>query len=154
MSAIVWHMCWHSISDRWMRWKRRAKEELSEVMEIGPVIAESVYDFFHNKAGRHAIVGTEEVGIDPQVAKPAADEPRPLAGQTIVVTGTLPTLGRTEIEADRQAGRKGFRERQQEDQLRRRRRIRGQQARKAKELKVPVLSEAEFLEKIGKKKEA
>ena len=38
---------------------KASAEELSAVNEIGPAIAESVHDFFHNKAGQHVICRTE-----------------------------------------------------------------------------------------------
>ncbi len=122
---------------------------LSEVMEIGPVIAESVYDFFHNRAGQHAVSELKSVRINPSVAKPTANEPRPLAGQTVVVTGTLPTLGRTEIEAMivRLGGKASASVSKKTNFV-----VAGESAGskldKAKELKVPVLSEAEFLKKV------
>ncbi len=72
-------------------------EQLAAVHEIGEVIAASVHDFFANPAGKQIIREMKSVGIDPQMQKPPAGE-QPLAGQTIVVTGTLPTMQRSEIE--------------------------------------------------------
>ncbi len=76
-------------------------DQLSEVNEIGPVIAQSVYDFFHNEAGRKAIDLLKAAGINPEMpvasAKPSG--PQPFAGETFVVTGTLNSMKRPEIEA-------------------------------------------------------
>jgi DNA ligase (NAD+) len=74
---------------------------LAAVHEIGDVIAESVHDFFHNEAGKKVVAQFKAVGIDPTMPKPRASASAnlPLAGQTVVVTGTLPTLKREEAEA-------------------------------------------------------
>jgi DNA ligase (NAD+) len=62
-----------------------------------------------------------------------------LAGLTFVLTGTLPTLTRDEAkEADRSRGRQDRRLRQQEDQLRGRRRRSRLQARQSPRTKIPV----------------
>ena len=78
---------------------KASEAELSNVHEIGEVIAHSVHDFFHNKAGIHAIDELKSVGIDPKFSKPqAAGGALPLEGQTVVVTGTLATFDRGTIE--------------------------------------------------------
>jgi DNA ligase (NAD+) len=129
--------------------KEATAEQLSEVNEIGPAIAESVHDFFHNPAGRHAIAELQKMGIDPKVARRPADQPQPLAGKTIVVTGTLPTLGRAEIEEliVKLGGKASGSVSKKTSFL-----IAGDSAGskldKAKELGVPVLSEADFLKQI------
>jgi DNA ligase (NAD+) len=63
-------------------------EELSEVHEIGDVIAQAVYDFFHHPAGIDAIEQLKSVGIDPKMKKKPAAE-LPAAGKTFVLTGTM-----------------------------------------------------------------
>ncbi len=126
------------------------QDELSAVHEIGDVIADSVHDFFHNEAGGRTVEALKSVGIDPQMEKIAAPETLPLAGQTIVVTGTLPTLGRTEIEAliVKLGGKASGSVSKKTSFL-----IAGEEAgsklAKARQLGVPVLSEAEFKQKIG-----
>ena len=42
-------------------------EQLSEVNEIGPSIADSVHDFFHNEAGKQVVAELKSVGIDPKM---------------------------------------------------------------------------------------
>ncbi len=128
-----------------------SNETLSEVMEIGPVIAESVFEFFHNKAGQHAIAELKAVGIDPKLDKPAADAPRPLAGQTIVVTGSLPTLGRMQIEEMIvKAGGKASGSVSKKTSFVVAGEAAGSKLDKAKELGVAVITEAEFLGKLAK----
>src|SRR5262249_22618779 len=78
-----------------------SSEELSEVHEIGPVIPDSVHDFFTNAAGKKTIADLRAVGINPQqeVVQTEAAADLPLAGKTFVVTGTLKRFKRDEIEA-------------------------------------------------------
>jgi len=72
--------------------------------DLGPVAAESTLAFFESKAGHEVIERMHEFGIDPQSAnylpRPAeADTSElPLAGKTIVLTGTL-SIGRDDMKA-------------------------------------------------------
>ena len=76
-----------------------SEEQLAEVNEVGEVIAKSVYDFLHSEHGRETIQDLKQLGIDmtsPKRAVPAGGGP--LAGKTIVVTGTLAGYTREEIQ--------------------------------------------------------
>jgi DNA ligase (NAD+) len=68
------------------------------VTEVGPVIAESVLDFFASSAGKKILRRMKELGIEPKSekvwAKKAAE--LPLSGKTFVLTGTLPSMTREE----------------------------------------------------------
>jgi DNA ligase (NAD+) len=128
------------------------QDELSEVNEIGEVIADSVHDFFHNDAGRETIRQLRDVGIDPKFAKPQAADARalPLAGQTVVVTGTLEKLGRAEIEElIVKVGGKASGSVSKKTSFVVAGESAGSKLEKAKELGVPVLRESEFLQRIG-----
>jgi DNA ligase (NAD+) len=61
--------------------------QLSGVDGIGPVVAQSVYDFFQNPASRHLVRELLAAGVKPEPPPP----PRggPLSGKTFVITGTL-----------------------------------------------------------------
>lgn len=71
--------------------------------DAGPAVAESVVVFFDSPAGKHIIDRMEELGINPTSAnylpKPAAADTSnlPLAGKTMVITGTL-SMGRDEMK--------------------------------------------------------
>jgi DNA ligase (NAD+) len=127
-------------------------EELSNVNEIGPVIAESVHEFFANPAGRKTIAELKAVGLDPKMPRRSAAAAQPLAGLSIVVTGTLPTLKRDEIEklitdfggkpAGSVSSKTSFVVAGADA---------GSKLQKAQSLGVPVVTEAEFLRKIGRK---
>jgi DNA ligase (NAD+) len=78
--------------------KSATREQLAAVHEIGDTIADSVHDFFHNDASLAAVEALQKVGVNPTFDKPPAAA-QPLAGKTIVVTGTLQKLTRDQIEA-------------------------------------------------------
>ena len=74
-----------------------AAEEISAIGGIGPVVAEAIADFFaepRNEAALDALV--KEVTIEPMEAIAAG---HPLAGQTIVFTGSLEKMTRDEAKA-------------------------------------------------------
>jgi DNA ligase (NAD+) len=74
-----------------------AAEELSGVGGIGPVVGEAIADFFaepRNEAALDALM--KEVTIEPMEAIAAG---HPLAGQTIVFTGSLEKMTRDEAKA-------------------------------------------------------
>jgi DNA ligase (NAD+) len=127
-------------------------EQLSAIHEIGPVIAESVHDFFHNPAGKKAVEELKKAGVDPKMEKSTAKGSAnlPLAGQTIVVTGTMKRFQRDELERliVKLGGKASGSVSKKTSFL-----VAGEKAGskldKAKELGVPVLTEQEFLDKIG-----
>jgi DNA ligase (NAD+) len=74
-----------------------ATEEISAIGGIGPVVAEAIADFFaepRNEAALDALI--KEVMIEPMEAIAAG---HPLAGQTIVFTGSLEKMTRDEAKA-------------------------------------------------------
>ena len=81
-------------------------EALQTVEQIGPKIAESVYEYFRNPANRAVIEGLLTAGVRPEQPKKVRRAGK-LAGKTIVVTGTLEKFTRPQIEqAIKQAGGK------------------------------------------------
>ncbi|HET8713008.1 MAG TPA: NAD-dependent DNA ligase LigA [Gemmatimonadales bacterium] len=68
-------------------------EEIGEVRGIGPIVAEAVAGFFAEPRNRKLIDRLEKLGLTMRETATATG-PRPLADQTYVVTGTLPTLSR------------------------------------------------------------
>jgi len=73
-------------------------EELAEAEEVGPVIAASVRAFLSSKRNLEAIAKLERAGVTMSAAR-ARSGPRPLAGMTIVLTGSLETMTREEAAA-------------------------------------------------------
>jgi len=68
------------------------------VTEVGPVVAESVLDFFASPPGKKILRRIKELGIRPKSEKVSAKKAAelPLAGKTFVLTGTLPSMTREE----------------------------------------------------------
>jgi DNA ligase (NAD+) len=75
------------------------------VTEVGPVVAESVLDFFASAAGKRILRRLNELGIEPKSEKVSAKKAAelPLAGKTFVLTGTLPSMTREEATGKIQA---------------------------------------------------
>ena len=73
--------------------------QLVEVADVGPVVALSLRTFFDQPHNREVVEQLRAVGLtwDEHDGVPDAG-PQPLAGLTLVLTGTLPTLGRDEAK--------------------------------------------------------
>lgn len=77
----------------------QSEETLAEVNEIGPVIARSVYEFFHSDVGRKMVDELREAGLNFGTPVERREEgPKPLDGKTIVVTGSLTRFTRDEVK--------------------------------------------------------
>jgi DNA ligase (NAD+) len=71
---------------------------LLEVNDVGPVVAQSIHTFFAQAHNREVVEQLRACGLTWEEGSAASDLPKPLAGQTFVLTGTLPTLGRDEAK--------------------------------------------------------
>jgi DNA ligase (NAD+) len=127
-------------------------EQLESIHGMGEVIARSVHEFFRSPHGRHAIEALREAGINPlQAPRPAGAADGELKGQTVVVTGTMERYTREEIEAlIAELGGKPSGSVSRKTSFVVAGPGAGSKLDKAKELGVPVMSEAEFLGKVGK----
>jgi DNA ligase (NAD+) len=77
-----------------------SQEELEQVEEVGPRIAESIHIFFQEEANRTLVRRLQQAGLNPvQERKAAPAGPQPLAGKTFVLTGTLEHYSRDEMSA-------------------------------------------------------
>jgi DNA ligase (NAD+) len=74
-------------------------EELLEVSDVGPIVAQSVLAFFAQAHHQEIVAQLRACGVRWEEGAPAERIPKPLSGQTIVLTGTLPTLSRDEAKA-------------------------------------------------------
>jgi len=69
--------------------------QLLEVRDVGPVVAQSIHTFFAQPHHREVVEQLRAAGIRwDEHDGAAAAAPKPLAGLTVVLTGTLPTLSR------------------------------------------------------------
>ena len=72
-------------------------DDFLAINEIGEVIAEDLVAFFASEGNRRMIADLQALGLNMQQAQAEAASDA-LAGETVVITGTLPTLGRKEAE--------------------------------------------------------
>jgi DNA ligase (NAD+) len=130
-----------------------SEERLSQVEGFGPERARSVYEYVQSPAGRQLIDEFRDLGLkltETKRKRPAGSAD--LTGKTVVVTGTLVHFQREEIEAliRRLGGKPSGSVSKKTDFV-----VAGEKAgsklEKAKQLGVPVLTEAEFEKMIGGK---
>ena len=77
-----------------------SEEDLQAIDGIGPVMAQYIRHFFLDDANRAVIAALQAAGIHwPVVEAPVIATDSPLAGKTVVITGTLPTMTRDEAAA-------------------------------------------------------
>jgi DNA ligase (NAD+) len=74
-------------------------EQILEVPEVGPVIAAHLQTFFASPSNRSIVQRLIGAGVSWPETAPGARAVRPLAGVTIVLTGTLKTMTREEAGA-------------------------------------------------------
>ena len=73
-------------------------EELQHCEDIGPVMAESLHDFFHNPRNVEVINKLQKAGVQPLTADRRPLTAGPFTGKTVVVTGTLEKFSRDETK--------------------------------------------------------
>jgi DNA ligase (NAD+) len=119
----------------------------AKLVEVGPVAAASVLDYFASPAGKRVLARIRELGIKPQNEKVSSAAPEgAFAGKTFVLTGTLPSLTREEATAKIEAlgGKVSGSVSKKTDYV-----LAGAEAgsklTKAQELGVKILDEAEFV---------
>ena len=76
--------------------KKANLEELQKIMDVGPVVAKSIYDFFQEKRNLEFLEKLKKVGIEIIVEKKARYQP--LKGKIFVLTGALETITREEAK--------------------------------------------------------
>ncbi len=75
-------------------------EQLLEVHDVGPVVAQSIRTFFDQPHNREVVQQLRAAGVAwPEHEGEADTTPKPLAGKTLVLTGTLPSLTRDEAQS-------------------------------------------------------
>jgi len=126
-------------------------EDIQQVRDVGPVVAAHVRDFFDEPRNRKVIAELRRRGLTWPDAEPARTAGAgPLSGETVVITGTLETMTRDEArDAARAAGATVT------DSVSRKTTLlvvgaeAGSKLRKAQELGVTILDEAEFRRRLG-----
>ena len=76
------------------------EEQLLQVNDVGPVVAQSLHTFLAQPHNREVIEQLRAAGITWEEGEgtAASAAPQPLAGKTFVLTGTLPTLSRDDAK--------------------------------------------------------
>jgi DNA ligase (NAD+) len=126
-------------------------EDIQQVRDVGPVVAAHVRAFFDEPRNRKVIAELRRRGLTWPDAEPTgAAGAGPLSGETVVITGTLETMTRDEArDAARAAGATVT------DSVSRKTTLlvvgaeAGSKLRKAQELGVEILDEAEFRRRLG-----
>jgi DNA ligase (NAD+) len=127
------------------------EESINAVPGVGPVIAAAVHQFFRTGRNRHLVERLERLGLgmsEPQ----AAEADGALTGMTVVLTGALPTLSRSEATAlvERAGGHVTGSVSRKTSLV-----VAGSEAgsklEKAEELGIPVIDEAELLRRVAQR---
>ena len=132
------------------RVREASREELSEIDGVGEVLAGSIEDFFRDPDNIRLIDSLLALGVRPQEARDDGEGKDTFKGQTLVVTGTLQSMGRDEAEETirRHGGMVSSSVSRKTSYL-----VCGEKAgsklAKAQQLGIPVLDEEAFLDKIG-----
>ncbi|MCI5874168.1 MAG: NAD-dependent DNA ligase LigA [Roseburia sp.] len=119
-------------------------DELISVNDIGEVSAECIRNFFADEKNREIITRLRVCGVNMDAAESETIE-SVLSGKTVVVTGTLPTLGRKEAQEliEQYGGKAAGSVSKKTDYV-----LAGENAgsklAKAQELGIPVISEEEL----------
>jgi len=78
-----------------------SEAQLLEVPDVGPIVAQSIRTFFDQPHNREVVEQLRAAGVhwDEHDGARADTAPKPLAGKTFVLTGTLPVWSRDEAKA-------------------------------------------------------
>ena len=125
-------------------------EELIQIEDVGPKVAESIVFFFHQPKNTTLLDKLREVGVNSFSQAEASSEEGPLSGQTFVLTGKLAQFSREEArkEIEQRGGTVTSTVSRKTDYV-----IAGAEPgaklEKAQKLGVPVLDEKNFLALIS-----
>ena len=72
-------------------------EELQNVPDVGPVVAQSIYDWFQKPYNKNILSKFKKAGIR-VIEEKVTKESAKFVGKTFVLTGTLESLGRDEAK--------------------------------------------------------
>ncbi|MEK6798263.1 MAG: NAD-dependent DNA ligase LigA [Planctomycetota bacterium] len=127
------------------------EERLMEVEGVGPEVARSIAHFFAGKSGKDILPRLVQAGVT--MTQPRRDRANggPLAGKTVVVTGTFETMGRKEVQdLIKQLGGKAAGSVSKSTDLVVYGDSPGSKLDRAKELGIRMVNEKEFLALIGR----
>jgi len=76
--------------------KKASLEELQKIIDIGPVVAKSIYNWFSQRKNLEFLEKLKKVGIE--IIEEKKPRFQPLKGKTFVLTGALQTMAREEAK--------------------------------------------------------
>ena len=125
------------------------QEELTDIYTIGNVVAESVFNWFHDAENLRLVGKLRKAGVRmrEEVVRPVGD--LPWKDQEIVLTGRLTELSRTQAEEIvRSLGGKAGRSITKKTTLVVAGAEAGSKLEKAQRLETPIIDEEEFLQRV------
>ncbi|MBR1559503.1 MAG: NAD-dependent DNA ligase LigA [Clostridia bacterium] len=126
------------------------REELLTMDDVGEIVADSILGFFADPANARLVDALLDAGVSPQWEKKDTSGGA-FAGMTVVVTGTLSSMGRAEAEeAIRSAGGKAAGSVSKKTSLVVAGESAGSKLTKAQALGIRVIGEDEFLQMLRK----
>jgi len=130
------------------------REELMEIHEIGPIVADSIVTFFSRKENRDVLRKLKEAGVN-LALKEKREKSEAFAGKTFVVTGTLGAFSRNEAESTikRLGGKVASSVSKKTDFVVVGEDFGGTKYNTARKLGIQILSEGAFLKMIKNKKQ-
>jgi DNA ligase (NAD+) len=75
-----------------------SEDALLQVADVGPVVAHSIRSFFDQVHHREVVQALRDAGVNWAEGEALAPTEMPLAGITVVLTGTLQSMGRDEAK--------------------------------------------------------
>lgn len=124
-------------------------ESIQQVRDIGSIGSQAIYEYFRDDVNRDILRRLKEYGVNMELQDTGIVDDA-LAGKTVVVTGTLPTLSRNDAKnlIEAHGGKAAGSVSKKTDYV-----LAGEAAGsklvKAQELGITIIDEAEFLQLIG-----
>ena len=124
-------------------------ESIQQVRDIGSIGSQAIYEYFRDDVNRDILRRLREYGVNMELQDTGIVDDV-LAGKTVVVTGTLPTLSRNDAKnmIEAHGGKAAGSVSKKTDYV-----LAGEAAGsklvKAQELDITIIDEAEFLQMIG-----
>ncbi len=128
-----------------------SQEALTDVEGVGPEVARSARAFFDSAAGADLVRRLAAAGVKMRQARKKVAQDGPFAGMTVVVTGTLSSMGRKEAQdLIKSLGGKAAGSVSKKTSLVVYGDAAGSKLKKARSLGVEAIDEAEFLRRAGR----
>ncbi len=130
--------------------RHATREELAAIDDVGEIVADGIVSFFADARIADQVDRLLALGVQPAETAKTESGPLPLAGMTVVITGTLATLSRRDAEAlVEENGGKAAGSVSKNTSFVVVGENAGSKADKAQALGIPMIDETEFLKRIG-----